>query len=565
MALTKEEKAQITKLTQAGNAEITALKATLQQEGLSKKDINSIINTERDANKSEVKTAKGTLKQDGIQYIAGDANAVIRSAASSYADNPNYLAAVTGLLDNASSLYNKFNIQQVNPTSGGAYTGVNLDQLTRAVINQNDDGTFSQGSGDTRVKNSIFSLLNDASQNYGKTFTEDDLGRIKSAGKDAAGNEIFRTNLGSGSYENNTYSLLRKNEDGTYTNVGYTGVTLPPKDDGGFFNSTLGKIALAAGAYFTGGAILPTLTGALGTIGGGAAAGGLLGAGGAALTGGDVLKGAAFGGLTGGAISAAAPYISQGLSNISQSLSDYMPTSLTGGTEGVTVAPSTATPSLGNLNLPNVGDLTAGTGIVGEGLNPNIIRSVGQLNDLQALGVVSPQAAATAGNLLYSGAAVTPQTAANLGINPTVLQPTTMSGLSQADVNTALDFGLSSSTTAPLGSGQFQQSVLETARQVNDAQTALGDLYSGNTADKLLAQTQPYTPSLNLGGLGLSGILRGLGLANSLFNRPNQQRAPMMQMPDGSIMPYGEVDYSGLFNLLGSQSAALKKQQSLLG
>jgi hypothetical protein len=208
--------------------------------------------------------------------------------------------------------------------------------------------------------------------------------------------------------------------------------------------------------------------------------------------------------------------------------------------------------------------LTAGTGIVGEGLNPNIIRSVGQLNDLQALGVVSPQAAATAGNLLYSGAGVTPQTAMNLGINPTVLKPTTMSGLSPEDVRTATDFGISSSTTAPLGSGQFQQSVLETARQVNDAQAALGDLYSGRTADDILTQSQPFTPSLNLGGLGLSGILRGLGLANALFNRPQQQRAPQM-MPDGSIMPYGEVDYSGLFNLLGSQSAALKKQQSLLG
>lgn len=554
--LTKEEKNQITRLTQAGNAEITALKSTLQDQGLSNKEINSIVGLEKSANKLEVKDAKKTLGADGIQYFAGDANAQIRSSASAYADNPNYLAAVTGLLDNASNLYNKFNIQQVNSSSGGVYTGVNLDQLTKAVINQNEDGTFNQGSGNTRVKNSVFSLLNDASQNYGQTFTEDELGKVKSAGKDAAGNEIFRTNLGNGSYESNTYSLLRKNEDGTYTNVGYTGITKPPQDDGGFFGSTLGKIALAAGAYFTGGALMPALSG-LGTIGAGAATGGLLGAGTAALTGGNLLKGAGIGALTGGTISAVAPYVSSAYNDL-----------VSGVTDGVTVAPSTTTPTMasqyGNLDLPTVGDLTAGTGSIGQGLNPNIITSAGQLNDLQALGLVSPQAAATAGNMLYSGAAVTPQAALNLGINPTVLQPTTMSGLSAKDVNTALDFGLSSSTTAPLGSGEFQSSVLDTARQVNDAQAALGDLYSGNTADKLLAQAEPFNP-FSLGNLGLSGVLRGLGLANALFNRPQQPRMQGMQMPDGSIMPYGEVDYSGLFNLLGSQSGTLRKQQSLLG
>lgn len=571
MALTKEEKAaakaeklaeatQLKQLKQAQNAEITALKTTLGGQGLSSRDITNLINAEKKANTTEYSDAKLTLKDAGLQYIAGDANSAIYSGAGAYANNQDYLNGVTSLLGRANSLYSNLGIQQVKQIAGdGSYTGVGLDQLTRAVINQNDDGTFNRGSGDTKLKGSVFGLLNDASQNYGQTLTADQLGKVKLAGQDASGNDIYQSKLSGGSEENKSYSLLRKNEDGTYTNIGYTGLSLPPKDDGGFFGSTLGKIALAAGAYFTGGAILPTLTSSLGTIAGSAATGSLLGAGGAALTGGDLLKGAVIGGVTGGAIGAASPYISEGIST----LKEYLP-----GSSGVSVAPSTTTPTMasqvGNLNLPTVGDLTAGTGLVGQGLNPNIITSAGQLNDLQALGLVSPQAAAAGKNFLLSGAAITPQAAINLGINPSVLQPTTMSGLSPKDVNTALDFGLSSSTTAPMGSGDFQSSVLETARQVNEAQTALGDLYSGNTADKLLAQSQPYSTS-SLGNLGLSGILRGLSLANSLFNRPNQPRTQGMMMPDGSIMPYGEVDYSGILNLLGSQSGTLKKQQSLLG
>lgn len=557
---TKEELTQLTTLKQAGKAEITALTNTLKEQGLSKSEINAIIRNENKANTTEYNNAKTNLRADGIQYIAGDPNAAIYSTASTYGDNEAYVNGVNSLLSQANNLYTNFGIQKVNRiSSDGSYTGVGLDQLTRAVLNQNDDGTFNRGSGDTKLKGSVFSLLNDASQNYGQTLTVDQLGKVKVAGKDANGNDIYQSKLTGGSEENKSYSLLRKNEDGTYTNIGYTGLSLPPKDDDGFFSSTLGKIALAAGAYFTGGAILPTLTSSLGTIAGSAATGSLLGAGGAALTGGDLLKGAVIGGVTGGAVGAASPYISEGIST----LKEYLP-----GSSGVTVAPSTTTPTMasqvGNLNLPTVGDLTAGTGLVGQGLNPNIITSAGQLNDLQALGLVSPQAAAAGKNFLLSGAAITPQAAINLGINPSVLQPTTMSGLSPKDVNTALDFGLSSSTTAPMGSGDFQSSVLETARQVNEAQTALGDLYSGNTADKLLAQSQPYSIS-PFGDLGLSGILRGLSLAKSLFNRPNQPRTQGMMMPDGSIMPYGEVDYSGILNLLGSQSRNLKKQQSLLG
>lgn len=554
---TKEEQTQLTTLKQAGKAEITALTNTLKEQGLSKSEINAIVRNESRANTTEYNNAKTNLRADGIQYIAGDPNATIYSAASTYGDNEAYVNSVNSLLSKANNLYTDLGIQKVNQIRGdGTYTGVGLDQLTKAVINQNDDGTFNRGTGDTKLRGSIFSLLNDASQNYGKTLTADQLGKVKLVGKDANGNEIFQHKIAG--EDNASYSLFTKNEDGSYRNVGYTAVRVP-EQDGNFFSSTLGKIALVAGSYLTGGALLPALTSSLGTIGGAAATGSLLGAGGAALTGGDLLKGAVIGGVTGGAVGAASPYISEGIST----LKEYLP-----GSSGVTVAPSTTTPTMasqvGNLNLPTVGDLTAGTGLVGQGLNPNIITSAGQLNDLQALGLVSPQAAAAGKNFLLSGAAITPQAAINLGINPSVLQPTTMSGLSPKDVNTALDFGLSSSTTAPMGSGDFQSSVLETARQVNEAQTALGDLYSGNTADKLLAQSQPYSTS-SLGNLGLSGILRGLSLANSLFNRPNQPRTQGMMMPDGSIMPYGEVDYSGILNLLGSQSRNLKKQQSLLG
>ena len=562
MALTKEQKAQIKadklaeatqlkQLKQAQDAEITALKSTLGSQGLSSKEINSLISAEKKLNSTEYSTAKTTLKADGVQYIAGDANAQILSGAGAYANNEAYLNGVNSLLGQANDLYKTYGIQQVRQIAGdGTYTGVSLDQLTKAVLNKNEDGTFDRGTGSTKLYGATYNLLNDASQNYGKTLSADSLGKVKLVGQDANGNDIYRSTLTSG--DASAYSLLTKNEDGSYTNVGYTGVKVPPADDGGFFGSTLGKIALGVGAFFTGGALMPALTGTLGTIGAGAATGGLLGAGTAALTGGDLLKGALLGGVTGGAISAAAPYVSDALSGLQAP-------------ESITVAPSTTTSTLGNLNLPSY-DLTAGTGLVGQGLNPNIITSAGQLNDLQALGLVSPQAAAAGKNFLLSGAVITPQAAINLGINPAVLQPTTASGLSPQDVATAERFGLSSSTVAPMGDGSFQTSVLETANQVNAAQDALGDLYSGNTADKLLAQSQPYSPSILDSGVlkNALNLYRGFSLANSLFNRPQQQLPQQMQQA-GMVTPYGEVDYSGLFNLLGSQSGALKKQQSLLG
>lgn len=563
MALTKEQKAaikeqnlaeltQLKQLKQAQDAEITALKSTLGSQGLSSKEINALIKSEKKANTTEYSTAKTTLKADGLQYIAGSADAQILSGAGAYADNETYLNGVNSLLGQANDLYKTYGIQQTKQIAGdGSYTGVSLDQLTKAVLNRNEDGTFNRGTGSTKLYGATYNLLNDASKNYGQTLSADSLGKVKLVGQDANGNDIYRSTLTSG--DASAYSLLTKNDDGSYTNIGYTGLKVPPPDDGGFFGSTLGKIALGVGAFFTGGALMPALTGTLGTIGAGAATGGLLGAGTAALTGGDLLKGALLGGVTGGAISAAAPYVSDALSGLQTP-------------ESVTVTPSTTTSTLGNLNLPNVGDLTAGTGLVGEGLNPNIIRSAGQLNDLQAAGLISPQAAAAGKNFLLSGAVITPQAAINLGINPAVLQPTTVSGLSPRDVATASDFGLSSSTVAPMGDGSFQTSVLETARQVNDAQTALGDLYSGNTADKLLAQSQPYSPSILDSGVlkNALNLYRGFNLANSLFNRP-QQLAPQQMQQAGMVTPYGEVDYSGLFNLLGSQSRNLKKQQSLLG
>lgn len=72
-------------------------------------------------------------------------------------------------------------------------------------------------------------------------------------------------------------------------------------DSTSFFNSDLGKAALAGGAYFA----APMLSGAIGGATGltganlAAATGATLGAGGAALTGNDVLKGALLGGVVG--------------------------------------------------------------------------------------------------------------------------------------------------------------------------------------------------------------------------------------------------------------------------
>jgi len=303
MALTKEEKAAnslaVTTLKQAQAAEIIALKADLTAQGLKSSEVSKILSAEKKANSAELSAAKTAIKTTG----ASAAPQV--SAASTYTGQTAYNVANT--LSTANSLYSQYNISPVTQAkTSEQYVGIPLSDLVKASLNgTTSDGLFSKGTGSTALSSPTLKAINTAVSKYGTTVSAEEVNKLKSVGKDAAGNEIFTSKISAGS-QRTGFEILRKNDDGTYTNIGVSATTVPPADDGGFFGSTLGKIAIGVGAALTGGALAPVVAGALGTTAtvGGAIAGGLTGAAASAVTGGNVLQGLVLGGA-GGALSQA--------------------------------------------------------------------------------------------------------------------------------------------------------------------------------------------------------------------------------------------------------------------
>lgn len=303
MALTKEEKAAnalaVTTLKQAQAAEILALKADLQAQGLTTSQINKAVSAEKKANSAELTAAKTASKTSGVTAVPK------ASTASTYTGQTAYNVANT--LSTASGLYSQYGISPVTKASASDnYVGIPLDVMVKASLNQDaSTGLFTTGSGLTKLSNTTVKTLNSAVSNYGTTVSAEEVGKLKSVGKDAAGNEIFTSKITSNGARTG-YEVLKKNADGTYTNIGTSATTVPAQDSGGFFGSTLGKLAIGVGAALTGGALAPVVAGALGTSAavGGAIAGGLTGAAASAITGGNALTGLVLGGA-GGALSQA--------------------------------------------------------------------------------------------------------------------------------------------------------------------------------------------------------------------------------------------------------------------
>lgn len=238
-----DEGTQLKQLKNYQDSELVALAKVLRDQGLSDSEINAQVKAERDANKIEYKDAKTTLKAPGVQelFTVTDANGVSSkgpaiSTNNTYTDD--VATGVTGIIDNAREFASTHGIQDVNQVGGdGTYTGVRLNDLVKFTLNQNEDGSYYQGSGQNRVGNSVYKTLSDANQNYGKSFSADDLGKIKQVGVDANGNPIFRKTI-AGSDEVSSYGMYVKNPDGTYTNTGYS-YTKRPEDDGNFFSKAL--------------------------------------------------------------------------------------------------------------------------------------------------------------------------------------------------------------------------------------------------------------------------------------------------------------------------------------
>lgn len=178
--------------------------------------------------------------------------------------------------------------------------------------------------------------------------------------------------------------------------------------------------------------------------------------------------------------------------------------------------------------------------VTAPGFNPNVVTQLGTLNDLQAAGTLTAQQAAQTGNYLLSGSTLTPQAAASFGINPATLQTAGLfSGLSPSQVSAANQFGLSSTGSAALGDGSLQAGLLNTAGQVNAANSALGNLglstggstpLSGNTLGNALGNglNNLLSPS-NLGNLASQGLgaYAAMSGINDNLDILNQQAAAL--------------------------------------
>lgn len=331
MAKTKEEKAaekaiklaektQVKQLESAQKAELTVLKQQLKTQGLPSSQVNKIVSAEKKANSAELKTAKTVLKPAGQQSITQPGQPILSAASAAYANLP-VAQPVFNTLNTALNAYGQYGLQPQAVIRGdGSYSGVSLNDMTKLVLNTNN-GMLSQGSGETRVPSTVFNLATAAQQNLGKTFTADQIGKLKPVGTDAQGNALFSDSLTS-SPTRGSAAIYQQQADGTYKNVGYSMTTVPPKDTGGFFSSDLGRLAIGIGAALTGGALAPAVAGALGTSTavGGALAGAATGAAGSGLTGGNVLTGAALGAVggygAGGGFSGIGDTLTQAFSDI---------------------------------------------------------------------------------------------------------------------------------------------------------------------------------------------------------------------------------------------------------
>jgi hypothetical protein len=332
------EKTELKQLESAQKAEITALTAALKAQGLKSSEVSKIVSTEKKENKTELTTAKTTLKPAGLQTIAQttvDANGntvklpILSQASSAYAGTQ-AAAVVSNTLQNAYNAYNQYALQPQTVLRGdGSYSGVSLNDMTKLTLNTNANGMISQGSGATRVPSTVLNLALASQQNLGKNFTSDQIGKLKEVGVDAQGNKLFSDGLTS-SDTRNSAAIYQQQSDGTYKNIGYSMTTVPPIKEG-FWQSDLGKIVKVGGtiaaAYF-GQPYLATQLGATAgastaaTIGANAAAGAIIATGANLATGGDLNFKTALMGAAGGAV-AGAFQAAAGISELQAASYDY--------------------------------------------------------------------------------------------------------------------------------------------------------------------------------------------------------------------------------------------------
>lgn len=268
------EKAELRQLEQAQRVEIKELKAA----GATKDEIKA----EKSSNRTETRTARDILSPDGRQTLLSEGQPVyaLTSSVGTYG-NAAYADTVQNNINNVVKTYENLGLQGMTSISGKAATGLSFSKVHNAV------GTYNPETGTYTGTDPVSKTLNTAQAVYGKTLTQDQLDALGYKVTPVKGQEgLFQIKH---KYDTVTgVTFLKKNEDGTYSGVGSTGVTALNVPTG-FFTSDLGKLVATVGPIALSLAF-PGLGNAVGTA---------LGATGTAAT---VIGNAAIAGLTTGVI-----------------------------------------------------------------------------------------------------------------------------------------------------------------------------------------------------------------------------------------------------------------------
>jgi hypothetical protein len=309
----KAETAQKQQLKDAQKAEIKFLKA----EGASKEELK----LEKASNKTEFADAKGLLSQGGLQYIPQRRqDGFITSNVGTYQDT--YAAAIQPKIEQAIGLLNEYNIPQSTTKVTDAATietGMSLNNayalsaarasgqpITAELLKDQYGGYVSGANRQAKIFNGVNQFASD------ELITADDFTKKL---KPVKGQEnLFTSKLGGG-----TTGVFQYNpETQSYQYLSATPVKVS-EHEGGFFSSLGGQILLGIASGFLLGPTANLISGALGTgqAASAALAGGLLGAGTSAISGGDLATGA----LLGAAGGFGASYIGRagGLGNVAKS------------------------------------------------------------------------------------------------------------------------------------------------------------------------------------------------------------------------------------------------------
>jgi hypothetical protein len=299
----KAETAQKQQLKDAQKAEIKFLKA----EGATKAEMAA----EKAANKTEFTNAKSLLSTDGLQYIPQRAeNGFITSQVGTYQDT--YAGAIQPKIQQAIGLLDAYNIPQSSTKTTDTATittGMSLNnayalaaaqasgQPITADLLKEQYGSYVSGAN--RQAN-IFNAVDRFSKDDVITATD-----FEKKLKPVKGQEgLFTSKIGGGT--TGVFQYDPATESYKYLSATPVKVT---EEGGGFLSSPLGSLLIGVGGSLLVpglGGLLATgswggLAGVGATLGSSLAAGGLIGAGTAALTGGDILSGAALGAIGGGA------------------------------------------------------------------------------------------------------------------------------------------------------------------------------------------------------------------------------------------------------------------------